>query len=140
MQINGNEMYWFENPADPTGLWTNRVIENRFNKYHDQTVGDLDGEPEILFASQKSGIVAYYDIPDDPTQEPWPSKAFHLISEGMPDVEGLVIVDIDGNGKNEVFAGPNIFRNDAGGTWSRQAFAEDYRMTQVAVADLDGDG
>jgi hypothetical protein len=142
MQIRGNELYWFENPPDPTQPWTRRVIEDRFEKYHDQTVGDIDGDgkPEILIASQQSGIVAYYDIPEDPTVSPWPRSCCHILAEDMPGVEGLVIVDIDGDGRNEVMAGPTVFRRGDGEVWERTAFATDYVMTRVAVADLDGDG
>jgi len=142
MQIHGNELYWFENPPDPTQTWPRHVIEDRFDKYHDQTIGDIDGDgkPELLIASQQSGIVAYYDIPEDPTIAPWPRDCCHILADDMPGIEGLVIVDLDGDGQNEILAGPNIFRSTGNGHWSRSSFATDFVMTRVAVADLDRDG
>lgn len=139
----GNSLFWFENPADPTQPWPCRTIENRFIKYHDQLFGDVDGdgEPELVFLAQKSGILAYYDIPDDPTVEPWPLECFHLIAENTGDgLEGLRIADLDGTGKPVLLAGPNIFRMGANNKWTRQCFAPDYVMTRAAIADLRGIG
>lgn len=142
-QIGGNELYWFRQPPDPRGPWRRFVIENRFNKYHDQAVGDLDndGRPEVLFCSQHSGILAYYDLPDDPTLQPWPQDCFHVISAQAHNLEGLVIADIDGDGLNEVLAGTCIYRcAGPGEPWRAQPFATGYTTTRLAVGDLDGDG
>ncbi|MFQ6049027.1 MAG: FG-GAP repeat domain-containing protein, partial [Phycisphaerae bacterium] len=143
-QVGGHELYWFECPPDPTAPWTRHVIEDRFENYHDQAVGDLDGDgqPEILFASQRSGVLAYYDIPPDPRVSPWPRHCCHIIAEGLFRLEGLAIVDLDGQGRNQIIAGPNIFRPgpDPNSPWQKHCFAPDFVMTRVAVGDLDGDG
>jgi len=143
-QQPATELYWFECPDDPTGPWTRRVIEDRFINYHDQAVGDVDGDgrSEIVFPVRTSGILAYYDIPPDPRVEPWPRDCFHLMAEGYEKLEGLAIVDIDGDGRNEVIAGPFVFRPDASpqGPWRSEPVAEGWVMTRVRVADLDGDG
>lgn len=142
-QFGGKYLYWFECPQDPTQPWPIHVIEDRFEKYHDQTVGDVDGDgkPEIVFPSQGPRILAYYDIPDDPFVSPWPRDNCHIIAEDL-EIEGLAVVDIDGDGRNEVIAGPNIFRPGprADGFWEREPIVEGYVKTRVAVADLDGDG
>ena len=141
-QLGARELYWFENPADPTSPWPVRVIENRFEKYHDQAVGDVDGdgEPELVFLSQKAGVLAYYDLPPDPRVEPWPQERFHLIAEGTGDTEGLWIGDIDADGRNEILAGTCIYRRGGRGEWSCEPFVSGYRMTRLAVADLNADG
>lgn len=143
-QMGGHELYWFECPADPRDPWTKHVIEDRFEKYHDQVVGDVDGDGalEILIASQRSGILAYYDIPADPRISPWPRTCCHVIAEDMADVEGLAIVDLDGDGRTEIIAGPNVFwpGDDSRPPWRKTSFASGFVMTRVAVADLDGDG
>ncbi|MFQ6130760.1 MAG: FG-GAP repeat domain-containing protein [Armatimonadota bacterium] len=143
-QIGGRELFWFECPDDPTQPWTKHVITDRYQKYHDQAVGDVDGdgEPEVVFLSQRSGILAYYDIPPDPRVSPWPEELCHIVAEGMIEVEGLRILDLDGDGRNEIVAGPNIFRpGDApAAAWQKQSFAQDFVQARVAVADLDGDG
>ncbi len=144
-QISGNELYWFECPADPTAPWTKRVIEDRFRKYHDQVVGDVDGdgEPEIVAVSQRGHVLFYYDIPPDPRVEPWPRDCFHLIADGTSEyLEGLAIVDLDGDGRIELLAGPNVYRPAGPGEPWRlvQQFAEDFVKTRVDVADLSGAG
>ena len=140
-QLGGKELYWFECPADPTQLWPRHLIENRFQKYHDQAVGDVDGDgkPEIVFLSQQSGVLAYYDIPPDPKVEPWPSACCRVVATGLQDVEGLIVIDIDGDKKAEIIAGTAIHKRSASGEWQAEPFAKGFRMTRVAAADLDGD-
>jgi len=143
-QLRGRELYWFECPPDPRNPWPVHVIEDRFEKYHDQAVGDVDGDgkPEIVVLSQKSGVLVYYDVPADPRVSPWPRECCHVIAEGIGSVEGLAIVDIDGDGRTEVIAGPNIYRpgQSPGEAWRVQSFAPDFVKTRVVTADLDGDG
>lgn len=141
-----NELYWFECPADPTQRWTRHLIADRFDKYHDQVVGDVDGdgEPEIVFVSQRSRVLAYYDVPSDPRACPWPDDCLHVVAEGLEkDIEGLAVADVDGDGVMEIVAGANIFRPipTPPPPWKREpiAGAEDFRLTRVAVADLLGE-
>ena len=142
-QIHGHCLYWFEHPPEPRQPWPVHVIEDRFEKYHDQAVGDVDGdgEPELVVLSQRSRVLVYYDIPPDPRLSPWPRECCHVVAEDF-DAEGLVVVDIDGDGANEILAGPFIFRPPSPGrqAWTREPLAPDYDRTRVAVADLDGDG
>ncbi len=140
MDHGGKELYWFENPGPPFENWPKRLIENEFNKYHDQAVGDVDGDgqDEIVVLSQVAKIIAYYDIPEDPTVSPWPKRYRHVISEGL-EVEGVALADLDGDGALEIVAGPYWFKLD-GGRWVRRPISPDYRLTCVAVGDLTGDG
>ena len=148
----GHELYWFENNPDRDEVWTRRVIDRSLQKYHDQAVGDVDndGDDEILVPSQLAKVLVYYDIPPDPTVSPWPKECRHLIC-GNISVEGLAIADLDGDGLNEVVAGPNVFKppKKPNGKWSRTILKElhartyggfVFSETRVQVADLDGDG
>ncbi len=149
---NGNELYWFENPSDPTKKWTRHILENSLKKYHSQAVGDVDGdgEDELLVPSQQAKVLVYYDVPPDPTVSPWPSKYRHLICDNIV-IEGLAIVDLDGDGVNEVVAGPNIFKppKTPKGKWSRKILKEFharvwegivFSRTRIQVADMNEDG
>jgi len=143
-QWGGHELYWFACPPNPRQPWAKHIIEDRFEKYHDQAVADIDGDgqPEIIALSQRSHVLVYYDIPPDPRVSPWPQQCCHVVAEGIEELEGLLVVDIDGDGQAELIAGPNIFRRPAkaGEPWRAQNLAPDYVKTRVAVADLDGDG
>lgn len=147
--MGGDELYWFENSVDPTKPWTKHAIENRFwnlpkttKAYHDQTAGDLDddGEEELLIPCQLARVLVYYDIPPDPTVSPWPDEYRHNISDDIS-IEGLAIAGVDNDGKNEVVAGPNVFRSPkrSNNKWSRETIA-DFEETRVQAADLNGDG
>jgi len=140
--VHHDEVYWFRQPADPREEWTERVLTDKFEMYHDLGVADVndDGDPEVVGLSQKAEAVFYYDIPEDPTVEPWPRENCTLVAD--VDVEGLEIVDIDGDGRTEIIAGTNVFhREDATGErWRRDTVLTGWDPVRVAVADLDGDG
>ncbi len=143
-QYNGDTLWWFECPPDPRTPWPRRVITDAYAKYHDQAIGDVDGDgaPELVFLSQIAGVLAYYDLPEDPTTEPWPDEHLHLVDDAVGDAEGLAIVDINGDGVAEIIAGTIIYApvDIASGEWRRTNFAPDWVKTRVAVADLLGDG
>ncbi|MGC9320046.1 MAG: FG-GAP repeat domain-containing protein, partial [Armatimonadota bacterium] len=138
---DGHLLWWFECPADPRGPWPVRVLTDSFAKYHDQAIGDVDGDgrPEVVFLSQVAGVLAYYDIPEDPATEPWPEECLTVIADDMANIEGLVVADLDGDGRNEIIDGTRVFSLEADG-WARRTYAEDFVTTRVAVGDLDGDG
>jgi hypothetical protein len=136
------KLYWFECPPDPTGRWTPHVITDQFVKYHDQAVGDVDGdgEMEIVFASQGAQVVGYFDLPADLSASPWPEACLHVIAQEAH-VEGLAVADLDGDGEAEILAGPHIFKRDADGVWTRTSLPVELdARTCVAVGDLTGDG
>lgn len=139
-----HEAYWFEQPPNPRDPWETHLITDEFQKYHDQGFGDVDddGDPEVVLLSQKTGVLVYYDIPDDPTVEPWPATNSHVVSDDVWDVEGVELVDIDGDGDTEIVAGRNIFHRNDPDDWERERIApswEDERI-RLVVDDIDGDG
>jgi len=142
-QHNGRHLYWWENPPDPTQRWTRRVITDRFLKYHDQAVGDVDGDGkgELVILSQQARKAVYFDIPADPRVEPWPETSCHLIADGV-EVEGARIADVDGDGVNEIVAGANLFKpgGDPREPWGRRVLIDGFAQARVALADLNGDG
>lgn len=141
--IGHTDLYWFERPSDPREKWEKRLITDGFEKYHDVAVADVDGdgENEVVGLSQESETVFYYDIPDRPRRTPWPDTHRHVVAEGI-EVEGIQVADVDGDGRDELLAGPNVFRPTDGPDerWRREQIAPDWKWTRTAVADVDGDG
>lgn len=141
--IGHTGVYWFEIPENPRRNWTPHLLTDEFEKYHDLAVADIDddGEPEVVGLSQESGAVFYYDIPSDPRQSPWPQDCLHVV-DGERSVEGVAVVDIDGDGRTELVAGTNVYQRDpsSGSGWRRELIASGWDETRVAVADLDDDG
>lgn len=138
---SGKLLCWFQQPPDPRQPWPTHVIEDRFDQYHDQAIGDIDddGKPELVMVSQLSGVLAYYDFPVDPGPGPWRSQ-YHLIAEVDRFQEGLAIADLDNTGCNAIVAGTSIYWPRCGGGWEVQPLAPQMKQTRCAVGDLNGDG
>ena len=141
--VHESDVYWYEQPADPRDPWPEHLITDRYEMYHDIRVGDLDddGAPEVVGLSQKSETVFYYDIPDDPTDGPWPDSHHHEIATEV-ELEGAEIVDIDGDGRTELLAGTNVYHPPANGetAWRREEVVSGWDGVRIGVADLDDDG
>lgn len=139
--IHNNDVYWFEIPEDPRESWTPHLITDKFEKYHDLAVADIDddGDPEVVGLSQESETIFYYDVPPNPRQPSWPDYHLHVVAEGQ-NVEGLATVDIDDDGRTELIAGTGVYHRTSDSDWEREVIASDWDLTRVAVADLDGDG
>ncbi|MXR52989.1 VCBS repeat-containing protein [Halovenus sp. WSH3] len=139
--IRHTDVYWFEIPEDPREEWTRHLITDEFEKYHDLAVADIDddGDPEVVGLSQNAETVFYYDIPPDPRLSPWPDHNRHVIDDNR-DIEGLAVLDIDGDGTTELVAGTSLYRPESGADWDAEPIVSGWDRTRVAVADLDGDG
>ena len=141
-QNGGTDLYWFDIPSNPRRTWSRHLITDKFQKYHDTAIADIDddGEPEVVILSQGSETVCYYDVPEDPAVSPWPDDHRHVIAQDL-NVEGVAVTDLDDDGATELIAGPNIFRrNGSGDDWDRERLGDDWQWTRVGVADLDDDG
>lgn len=140
--FGGSDVYWFEQPEDPRDVWNRHRLFDDFEMHHDVVYGDVDndGDPEIVALSQGSEVVYYYDVPDDPTETPWADEHRHVIDNDTS-LEGAAIVDIDGDGRNELLAGTTIYRQSPDGEeWEKETIVEGWDWIRTAVADLDGDG
>jgi len=135
-----SDVYWYEQPPDPRTPWNQYLLTDTFEKYHDLLATDIDedGTPELLGLSQDSETLFYYDIPDDPYQEPWPDSNLHVVDDGRRS-EGLAVADIDGDTAVEIVGGTNAYHRSNGG-WCREDICTGWDDTRVAIADIDGDG
>lgn len=139
----GQELSWFECPTDPRQPWVRHLIEDRFSQYHDLAVGDVDGDgqPEFVMLSPESGVLAYYDIPDDPYREPWHGTC-HLLAEDVAGQTGLALADLEQSGRLSILAGTSVYRpcHCMSAEFHQEPIAPGLGRTQAAVGDLNGDG
>jgi hypothetical protein len=139
----GELVYWYEQPPDPRDPWTQHVLTDAFEKNHDLAAADVDddGEPEIVGLSQMAETIFYYDVPRAPRKSPWPDEHLTIVDQGRS-VEGLAVVDIDGDGETELLAGTNVYHppNGDGDDWQREEIVSGWDDVRVAVGDLDDDG
>lgn len=138
-----DEVYWYEQPANPRDTWTQHLVTDAFEKYHDLAVADVDddGEPEVVGVSQGSEVVFYYDVPENPRDGPWSAEHLTVVDRNCS-VEGLAVTDVDGDGRTELLAGTSVYHppRRPSDEWRREDVATGWDYTRVAVADLDGDG
>jgi hypothetical protein len=137
--LDAHDVYWFEQPADPREPWDRRLVTDRFDKYHDLLIDDIDddGALELVGLSQESETVFYFDVPEDPRREPWPADNLHVVDER--NVEGVAAADVDRDGTTELIAGPRVYRQ-VGDRWASEDIVEGWDWTRIATGDLDGDG
>lgn len=141
--IRERGIYWFEPPENPRRRWHARRLSTAFEKYHDLTLADIDGDgdPELVGLSQESQVLFNYSIPDRPRKTPWPHDHLEIIDEDLH-AEGLAVADLDGDGAAEIIAGPNLYARSMGSEtgWQHTAIPGDWDLTRLAVGDLDHDG
>lgn len=149
--INGgdwrsDELNWWENDGNFEKIWKKHlIVKTGKGQFHDTLIGDVgDGRKSLVFTNQAGGTnVCYIPVPDDPYVSPWPGLKFIAkgMSEDQQPEEGLLLADIDNDGKNEVICGTRWYKYDAKNlSWASHQFAKGYITTKIAVSDVDGDG
>ena len=111
---------------------------------HDILFADLDGDGRREMVANAvfcplNGVFIY--APGADVHEPWQRHRVY----GDIHAEGLVVADLDGDGRLEIINGPDYFTAPADGPfvgeWQRTVYAPDMRdMGRVAVCDITGNG
>lgn len=136
-----SELCWLR-PVDPVnGVWDEFPIGVGDGDWpHGSTVAPLlDGGPLALVVGYHSAghgdRPQVFQIPDDPTDGPWPKSTLADIQYG----EEIVPWDITGDGALDLVAGPWWLENQGGG-FTPHRIAEDFDVARLRVADVNGDG
>jgi len=152
-----NKIWWWENPLpdfDPSRPWKRREIKNTGgNKHHDQLFGDVDGDfrPELVFWNQNDRTLNVAEIPEHPLDSgDWESKVIYSYSDdsqmeqrgtypdfkGVNEHEGLAILDVDGDGHNDIIGGGRWFKHTGGPSFSENVIDGSYQFSRAASGDL----
>jgi len=136
--ITTRQILWFENPA-----WKPHLIADV--EVHDLEVADLDGDgrPDIVGRNQgafrKLGGTAVHIFRRE-RDSAWKQRTLEV-----PDGEGLLAADVDGDGDPDIILERQWLENPGdilGGRWVSHAYGAgwDYPHTFIAAGDLNGDG
>lgn len=137
---SSNKVWWWENPYPhyaPDLPWKRYEIKDSGGtQHHDQIFGDFDGDgkAELVFWNQGVGKLLMAKIPSNPRQ-PWP-----LVEIYSGHGEGLAKGDLDGDGKEELFAGGRWLKHNGGTSFTAYWIDPSQSASRVAVGDLNGDG
>jgi hypothetical protein len=142
-----SELCWLK-PVDGASGWQSHSIGTGIGDWpHGTAIAPLlpGGRPALLtcyhsaHASADQGHAHFpelFEVPDDPTQYPWPKRTLAEIVYG----EEIVPYDITGNGQLDLVAGCWWLENKEDGNFSPHSIVEDFYPARLAVGDVNGNG
>ena len=122
-------------------------------KYHDQIIGDFDGDgkPDLAFWSQTEHELIWARIPDNPKDySAWKCiPIYKYYADGqmqqcgkypyfkrVNEHEGLAKIDIDGDGIEDIVGGAHWFKYIGNNTFSYNSVDDSYTFSRAAAGQL----
>ena len=87
-------------------------------------------------SAEKGDNPELFEIPEDPTQAPWPQRELADIPYG----EEFLCCDMDGDGVLDLVAGPWWLENRGDGTFAPHQMAVIADAARIAIMDVNGNG
>ncbi len=145
-----DSVIWFEAPDDPTGTWTDHVIDSTLGRAVYIWADDIDeeGNPDIM-ATGEDDEVKWYEAPDDAVNGTWTEhvidddldRAYYVVS-GDIDEDGDPDIAVAGHDENEIVWYESNSHNYNGSdvAFGSEVINTTYDSHCVAVYDMDDDG
>jgi hypothetical protein len=136
------EFYWLKAVDPVNGKWEAHPIgEGDGDWAHGTAVGPLlpGGRLALITGYHSAGggdRPELFEIPEDPTEHPWPKRVFADIQYG----EEFVPYDLTGDGKLEIVAGQYWLESLDDGTFHPRQVVEGYNVARLRVVDVNGNG
>jgi sugar phosphate isomerase/epimerase len=152
-----NQLWWWENPypdLDRVKSWNRHLIRNTGgNKFHDQIVGDFDGDckPDLVFWAQGDQTLYFARIPPNPkvtsdwkfvpvytyfTDGQMEQHGTYPPFKGTNEHEGLAKTDIDGDGIQDIIGGGMWFKYLGNDKFSFNSIDDAYSFSRCAAGQL----
>jgi hypothetical protein len=136
---DGNWFAWWEQPADPRGVWKKHIIATGEEGATNIHVADVNGDGKADFIASRGhgrGLVWY----EGPAWTP------HPINTELVGPHSLAIGDINGDGFVDAVTCAKDsgvaawFENDGKGNFTTHHIHEDQSAYDIRLVDMDGDG
>ncbi len=138
--------------------WDQVVLdgESKLGLIHSETMDvDGDGDPDFIGTRYNPGLIFWLEQPDQPLKQRW---AYHHIDDQVRGIHGLLVGDVDGDGKLDLLANSaqpaGAFANSlvwyqtpsqprSAAAWPRHVLADGDApglSHYLGLGDVDGDG
>lgn len=123
-----NKILWYRYDIDPTGVWTEYVIDDNVPGPSGMDIGDIDGDGDLdLIVGATGGMIAWYPQPVQLYNPNWPR---YVVDDSVHLTFYVNATDMDGDGDLDLVSAD---QNDNHILWYENDFLEFAAVDQTAL-------